>query len=202
LLFEDRDRIARDLHDVVIQRLFDTGLTLDSVAPLVGDAGVRERLAAAVDELDTTIRDIRSTIFALERTRPEASLRHRLLEVASSQADNLGFTPRLHFNGEIDSRVPHELDDDLAAVLNEALSNVVRHAEARSVDVTVEVDAERVRIMVADDGAGLPIEVERLERRSGLANLAKRAVERGGAFTVQPRDGGGTVVMWTAPLAR
>lgn len=198
LLLEDRDRIARDLHDVVIQRLFATGMTLEAVARLTDDRAVGERIATAVDELDATIRDIRSTIFALQHTSAAPSPRAAMLEVANRAAETLGFAPRLHFTGEIDTRIDAELADDLVAVLTEALSNIARHADASSVDVTVDVDDERLVVMVTDNGRGMPA---RAERRSGLQNLLDRAVRWGGEFSVSSNGGAGTELRWVVPVS-
>lgn len=197
MLLEERDRIAQDLHDVVIQRLFATGMGLESVTGLISDDRVKARVSSTVEELDTTIRDIRSTIFALQHSRGGPSLRGRLVDAASSEADTLGFTPHLHFNGELDTRVPDEMANDLVAVLNEALSNAARHAEATTVDVTVEVDKDTVHMEVVDNGKGIP---EKPNRTSGLANLAQRAARHGGTFTATGGANGGTIVTWTAPI--
>lgn len=195
LLLEERDRIARDLHDVVIQRLFATGMTLEAVGGMT-DPGVKERIDTAVDELDETIRDIRSTIFALQHSATGPGLRAELVDIANRSAVGLGFSPRLHFHGEIDTRVSTDLADDVRAVVNEALSNAARHAGASSVDVTLEVDDDGLRLEVTDDGVGLP---QPLGRRSGLRNLAERAEAHGGSFEVRPGEAGGTDLVWAVP---
>ena len=197
VLYEDRDRIARDLHDLVIQRLFASGMQLESSTRLLSDPEAVSRVRAVVDDLDVTIREIRSAIYALQTpSARDAGLRARLLEVADRAAGPLGFSPSLRFDGALDTRVPVSVGDHLAAVLGEALTNAARHAAAARVDVSVSVAADQVTLEVVDDGVGLPEQ----GRRSGLANLADRAVEAGGTFTAQRGPDGGTRVVWTAPI--
>ncbi len=152
-VLEDRERIARDLHDVVIQRLFATGLQLQSAAPMNARPEVTKRINAAVDDLDATIRDIRRTIFEL-RTPMSAALRTEIREAIEVATESLGYRPRLDLIGPIDSAVPDGLRPELTAVLREALSNSVRHAQADRVSVTVKVDAGWVTVTVSDDGVG------------------------------------------------
>ena len=198
VVFEDRDRIARDLHDLVIQRLFATGMQLESVARQVERPEAATKVRRAVDDLDTTIREIRSTIYALqnESSQERISLRSRLFEVIDAGAEQLGFTPAVRLAGLVDTAVPAELGDHLQAVLREALSNAARHSGARRVEVVLEV-GDAVQLVVRDDGTGLP---ETATRRSGLANLAERAELLGGTFRAVCRDEGGTELIWSAPL--
>jgi signal transduction histidine kinase len=198
VVFEDRDRIARDLHDLVIQRLFATGMQLESAARLVERPEAATRVRRAVDDLDTTIREIRSTIYALqnEPSDERVSLRSRLFDVIDAGAEQLGFAPAVRLSGLVDTSVRPELADHLQAVLREALSNAARHAGARRVEVVLEVGDE-VQLAVRDDGKGLP---EGDHRRSGLANLAERAALVGGTFRAMARPEGGTELVWTAPL--
>jgi signal transduction histidine kinase len=198
VVFEDRDRIARDLHDLVIQRLFATGMQLESAARLVERPEAATRVRRAVDDLDTTIREIRSTIYALQNDPSEqrTSLRSRLFEVIDAGAEQLGFAPAVRLAGLVDTAVRPELGDHLQAVLREALSNAARHAGATRVEVVLEV-GDAVQLVVRDDGRGLPAEES---RRSGLANLAQRAALMGGELRVAARPDGGTEVVWTAPL--
>jgi signal transduction histidine kinase len=201
-VFEDRDRIARDLHDLVIQRLFATGMQLESSVRLIDKPEVGARVRRAVDDLDVTIREIRSTIYALQTgpapdVRP--SLRARLLEVLDAGAEQLGSTPAFRLRGLVDTGVPDDVAEQLLAVLREALSNAARHAQAGSVEVQLDVD-EALTLVVRDDGRGLPAEGG---RRSGLANLAARADALGGKCSVQSRtDGSGTELVWSVPLGR
>ena len=158
VLVEDRERIARDLHDTVIQRLFATGMSLQSTVRLVttDPPAAIGRIGSAVDDLDVTIKEIRTAIFDLEQSKAgRDSLRARLLAVAREAAVPLGFEPRVLLDGPMDTGVDARLGDELVATLREALSNVARHAEATRVDVEVEVDGD-VRLRVSDDGIGPP----------------------------------------------
>ncbi|MBX6767033.1 MAG: histidine kinase, partial [Actinomadura rubrobrunea] len=195
-LLEDRDRIARDLHDTVIQRLFATAMTLMSVIKITRNPDVATRVQRAVDDLDDTIRQIRSTIFALQTSPDEESLRSRLHAVVDDAADNLGFAPSVRLDGLLDTAVSDEVGEHLLAVAREALSNVARHARAAQAHVAVDVGDDEVVLRVEDDGVGIP----EGGRRSGLRNMAERAQRLGGSFQTRPRPGGGTVLIWRAPL--
>jgi signal transduction histidine kinase len=195
MILEDRERIARDLHDVVIQRLFATGMQLQTAARLAVRPEVADRINAAVDDLDTTIREIRSAIFEL-RTPMSAQLRVEIRDVVAAAADQLGFRPGLELVGPLDSAVPGGVRTDLIAVLREALSNVVRHADAHAVQVAVRVAGGRLTITVTDDGVGVP----ETGRRSGIINMRTRAEKAGGSFELRTNTPRGTVVEWTVPL--
>jgi signal transduction histidine kinase len=196
-VLEDRERIARDLHDVVIQRLFATGLQLQSAARLAARPEVTTRISGAVDDLDITIRDIRSAIFEL-RTPLNATLRAEIRATVDAAAASLGFRPELRLDGPIDSAVPEELRPDLLAVLREALSNAVRHARAGAVEVAIEAAGGRLSLVVADNGVGLPGPPD---ERSGLANMRQRAERHGGTLVVGPGPAGGTRVDWSVPVS-
>src|SRR5215468_6255127 len=196
-LFEDRDRIARDLHDLVIQRLFATGMSLQGATALIGDAEVTQRVEKAVDALDETIRDIRSAIFELQ-SRGEAKplpLRGRILGVVEEMTDSLGYPPGLRMAGQLDTRVSEPIAEQMLAALREALANVAKHARASRVDVAVEAGHDLV-LTVRDDGVGLG----KSTRRSGLANLAERAAELGGTMRATAAESGGTELEWRVPL--
>lgn len=198
-LIDERARIARDLHDVVIQRLFATAMTLTGAVRLIDRPEAASRVHSAVDDLDETIRQIRSTIFALQSTEQAASgggLRSRLLGVLDAVSEHLGFTPGLRMEGLLDTDVPDEVRDDLVAVLQESLSNVVRHAKATHADVLIELRDGQLLLRVRDNGVGVP----EGGRRSGLANLAERAARLGGDFEVRPGDDRGTVLEWRVPV--
>ncbi|MFF4169808.1 GAF domain-containing sensor histidine kinase [Streptomyces sp. NPDC001744] len=206
-VYEDRDRIARDLHDLVIQRLFATGMMLESAQRRSIVPAVREGVGKAVDELDVTIQEIRTAIFALQQGPAEApaGLRTRVLREINMAAVPLGFTPAHRFLGPIDSTVGELTGKNLVAALREALSNAFRHAGAGRIEVVVDAGATLpdgsagVRLSVADDGVGLP----EGGRRSGLRNLARRAESLGGASWCGPgigEGGGGTALIWEAPL--
>jgi signal transduction histidine kinase len=194
-VLEDRERIARDLHDVVIQRLFATGLHLQSTTRLARP-DIAARIAGAVDDLDTTIRDIRSAIFEL-RSPVATTLRSDIRATVDAAAASLGFRPELRLDGPIDSAVPDEVRPDLLAALREALSNVVKHARATKVTVQIEVVDRRVRLTVADDGVGSPSTVD---PRSGLVNLRERADRHGGTIDVSATEPSGITLTWTVPL--
>ena len=193
----DRERIARDLHDTVIQRLFATGLTLQTAMPFVQVPRVGERIQQAIEDLDETIRQIRSSIFALEHRADTTTLRSEILSLTERAAAALGYEPHVRFSGAIDARVPEEVGTQLLAVLEEALSNAARHAAATQVDVTVDAGNDLV-LRVVDNGRGLP-EVLR-EGGHGVENIAERGRLLGGSGEVKRAADGGTVVEWRVPL--
>jgi signal transduction histidine kinase len=199
-VLHDQERIARDLHDTVIQRLFATGLSLQAVARLT-DEPARSRVMNAVDDLDDTIRQIRTVIFGLERPSASApvSLRARLLEVCAEVARPLGFDPAIRFEGAIDVGVGPNDIADIVPVVREALSNVARHAGATHVDVDVGIGDGRLRVVVSDDGRGFDPEVS--PGGHGVQNMRARAARRGGSFELDERPGGGTTLRWSVPLA-
>jgi signal transduction histidine kinase len=194
-VLEDRERIARELHDKVIQRLFAAGMTLQTTVPLAGRAEVANRITQAVEEIDETIRDIRRTIFALE-ARSRRGVRVDIFAKVDAAREVLGFTPELRLEGPIDSVVPEATADHLLATLHEALSNVAHHASASKVDVSVEAGGDGLLLRVADDGVGLP---EIVEPGQGLRNMERRALELGGSASIS-RGEPGTVVEWRVPL--
>ncbi|GAA4614942.1 two-component system sensor histidine kinase [Actinoallomurus liliacearum] len=195
VVLEDRDRIAKDLHDTVIQRLFATAMTLMSAIKITEKPEVAHRVQRAVDDLDNTIRQIRSTIFALQSTM-EQTLRTRVHGIIDSAAETLGFAPAVRLDGLLDIVVDEATGDQAIAVLQEALSNAARHSRARHVGVSLMVGDELV-LRVEDDGVGVPED----GRRSGLRNMAERAQALGGTFEIRSRDGGGTVLDWCVPPA-
>ncbi|MFI1723654.1 GAF domain-containing sensor histidine kinase [Streptomyces sp. NPDC020489] len=206
-VYEDRDRIARDLHDLVIQRLFATGMMLESAQRGSAVPEVRQGVGRAVDELDVTIQEIRTAIFALQQgpTEMPAGLRTRVLREINTAAVPLGFKPSHRFVGPVDAAVSDPVGKNLIAALREALSNAFRHAGASRIDVVVDADVtlpdgrRAVRLTVADDGVGIP----EGGRRSGLRNLRRRAESLGGDSRHGPgigENGGGTTVVWEAPL--
>jgi signal transduction histidine kinase len=196
MLISDRDRIARDLHDLVIQRLFATGLHLQGARRIAVSDDVIERIDKAVADLDVTIRDIRSTIFELQHAH-EASLRAEVRGVAKEYVPVLGFTPLVRTAGPIDTAATRPLGEQLLAVLREALSNVARHSEADAAMVEVEAVEGEIVLRVTDNGKGLPLD----RRESGLRNVRRRAAELGGAVRFLPEEPHGTVVEWRVPLA-
>ncbi len=196
---EERNRIARDLHDHVVQRLFGTGLALQAIAR-DGPARFRERLDEQVGNIDAAIQEIRTAIFALDadHRRGRDSVRERILTTIASVAPALTVRPHITFSGAIDLRVQDDLVDDLVAVVRETMTNVGRHAPGAACRVQVRVDADTLRVVIADDGPG-PFPGVR-SRSSGLTNLAVRAERRGGTCSVSRGERGGTEVRWTVPL--
>ena len=199
-LLQDRDRIARDLHDLAIQRLFAAGMTLQSAQRFVDHPEAVERLSRAVDDLDDTIKIIRSTIFGLRAhgggAKEGGGLRGRVSEAVKVSATSFGFAPALRVEGLVDTDVPGEVADHALAVLGEALSNAVRHSGAHSVDVHLQCARGELALTVTDDGCGVPDGVA----RSGLKNLEDRARALGGTLTLGERpQGGGTRLVWRVP---
>jgi signal transduction histidine kinase len=192
-LLEDRDRIARDMHDHVIQRLFATGLSLQSVARLTRDASVQQRIDIAVDELDEAIKDIRRTIFELQQPGT-SGLATTLEDVARRAAVGLEHPAQLTVSGA-ETQLPPDLETDVVAVVREGLANVAKHANASAAAVDVVV-GDSVVVSVRDDGVGLPEDA----RHSGLANLGHRARARGGTFAIEDNEPSGTVLTWIAPV--
>ena len=195
-LLEERTRIARDLHDHVIQRLFAIGLNLQSISSRL-DPALAGRLSNQIDEVDGAIAQIRQSIFSLKRTPEDAdSLRSRVIEVVERIDHQLPGRARLEFHGPIDTLADDDLAEDVVAVVTEALSNVVRHAGASAARVLVTVAGGRLGVECVDDGSGPPTGVP---HRSGLANMRDRAVKRGGAFELSAAKPG-TRVLWWAPV--
>ena len=195
-VISDRERIARDLHDLVIQRLFATGLQLQGIAMLSGDPEVSSRLEQAVNDLDLTIRDIRGTIFELQN-RQSTSLRQEIRTLVREYVPVLGFAPTIRTLGPLDTAVPEEVRTHLLPVLREAVSNVARHALADQAEVEVEVRDRELVLTVADDGSGVP--PDRAE--SGLRNARRRASGLGGSLELAPNQPRGTILTWRVPLA-
>lgn len=199
-LVHERERIARDLHDTVIQRLYATGLTLQGTIRLAGDdPEVRRRIDGVVDELDVTIKHIRSAIFGLSAAPGGGGLRNRAASLLRAAATASGFQPRMFFDGPIDTTVPDAIAADLLATMGEALTNVARHAEAKCVDVSVVV-ADDVTLTVIDDGIGPPAHGVTAGR--GLNNMKSRAQRHDGMMRLAAGRDGGTVLTWRVPLPR
>ena len=194
---EDRERIARDLHDIVIQKLFAAGMTIQSVSARTGDSEHGRRLAGVVDDLDDTIREIRSVIFSLQAdARDDGGVRAEVLRVVDDERAALGFEPRIRFDGPVDA-MDARIAQELFASLREALSNVAKHARASSVEVLIACD-EMVNLRVLDNGRGMPVA---FSAGNGLRNLSERATKLGGTCRVSSRPDGGTVLEWQVPCA-
>lgn len=197
-VFDERDRIARSLHDLVIQRLFAIGLGLQALIRQECEPARASRVRGFVADIDQTVRDIRRSIFFLQQ-RPNAtpSVRAEVLRVISEATGPLGSEPTVRLDGPLDSRVPPDIQLELTATLRAALSNVVRHAAARRVWVTVTVAANRLELLVKDDGRGMPPEPR---VQGGLAGITRRAANLRGHCRVYTPGDGGTGVFWTVPL--
>lgn len=194
-LISDRERIARDLHDVVIQRLFATGLQLQGVAAMTTSAEVARRLDETVSALDDTIKAIRGTIFELQN-KQAASLRSEIRNLVREYVPVLGYTPAVRTSGPVDTAVPAHVAEQLLPVLREAVSNVARHALADRAEIDVRVSAHDLVLTVSDDGTGIP--PERTE--SGLRNARRRALDLGGSMELVAGAPRGTTLVWSVPL--
>jgi GAF domain-containing protein len=196
-IIEDHGRIAADLHDHVIQALFATGMGLQGIASTLSRDEQRTQVIGYVDILDDTIKRIRSTIFDLSTRAPRPqTIQRRLLEVLNEEETALGFAPHITFAGSLNSLDDERLADDVLAVTREGLSNIARHAGATEAWISVSVERELLTVAIADDGIGPATS----SRRSGLDNLHKRGLSRGGALVLSARDGGGSNLCWTAQL--
>ena len=196
-VFSDRDRIARNLHDHVIQRLYAAGMNLQGTQQRSTEPDVQRRIQDTVEQLDQTVREIRTSIFDLHTppTMAPTSLRRRLLDVIADLSDGTGPAPSVRISGPVDTVVSLHIGEHATAVVMESVSNVIRHAEAATLVITIEA-GDLLVIDVEDDGRGIPDGA----RRSGLLNLEKRATECRGSLEMLPRPGGGTHLRWTAQL--
>ena len=196
-VLEDRDRIARDLHDHVIQRLFAAGLSAQSLAVTADDSAARARLDRLVSDLDDTIGQIRTSIFHLQAGEArDPGLRAAVLAVAAQVTPVLGFAPAVRFTGPVDTLVHGTVIGEIEAVSREGLTNVAKHARASQVTVEVSADRGWLSVRISDDGVGM----RQPARSSGLENLRQRAEGRGGSLTIEARPSGGTLLTWTIPI--
>ena len=201
-LYEDRDRIARDLHDLVIQRLYATGMSLEGTMPMITRPDVASRITNAVDAMDETIKEIRATIFDLQaRDTDRPDLRTDIVNVVEEMTPLLGFAPSLRLGAGLGGEIKPDVAEQALAALREALSNAARHAAATRVDVTVDAETDGLlTVQVTDNGIGIPAD----GRRSGLRNLASRAEKLGGELQLGPAESGasppGTRLEWRVPL--
>jgi two-component system, NarL family, sensor histidine kinase DevS len=193
-VFEDRDRIARDLHDSVIQRLYASGLRLQGTLRLIDDAKASSRVQAAIDDLDATIREIRSTIFELHQRTGEKTLTAELRSVLEEAESSYGLRPQWTVDGPVERAVPETVRPHLVATLREALANAGRHSGASQINVRLEV-GQAVTLEVTDNGCGIPPGVT----ESGLRNLRDRAESLGGEFEATPEQPTGTRLRWWVP---
>ncbi len=198
-VLDDRDRIARDLHDRVIQRIYAVGMSLAGAARLDDLPKVHDRVEQAVDDLDSTITEIRTAIFELGDTSLPAGLRHAVVHLADELAATLGARPEVRFVGPVDNAVPPQVADHIIAVVREALTNAAKHARASRFSIEIAVDNDAVTVDVVDDGIGIEIGPEE-SMGHGLMNLRNRAEKLSGAFEIVSVETGGTRLSWSAPV--
>jgi len=198
-VYEDRDRVARDLHDTVIQRIFSVTLSLQSMAGAAAAGGMGDRLTAAVSDLDATIRQVRSTIYELGSARLDQGVRHNVLSLVRDLNPVLGFEARVSFDGPVDSAIPDELIEHLLATVREAVTNIGRHAQATEASVVVRVRNGLCELQVTDNGIGLQ-QTKTTGGGLGLVNLRRRAEKLHGHFLVENRSEGGTSLIWQVPI--
>jgi PAS domain S-box-containing protein len=195
-MLQDRERIARDLHDMVIQRLFAAGMNLQAVQSTAQPQLVAERIGSTIVELDDTIRELRAAIFRLGQHDERRTLSAQITELVHDRARHLGFEPTLRLAGDIDT-LPDFIADQLVATLTEGLSNVVRHANATCADVHIDRVGDTLSMTISDDGVGIPNEPK---RSGGLSNMMWRAAELGGSCSVGPNQPSGTRLLWHVPV--
>lgn len=197
VVFTDRDRIARDLHDLVIQRLFAAGLSIQSLRRYTSAGSAAGRIDAITYELDTTIRDLRNTIYSLRaNTRESELLSSRILRTLQSGAKALSHAPHLTLTGAVDATEDEVVVENLLAVITESLSNAVRHSGAERITVSVAVEDNALIMELADDGRGF----KEPGSGHGLGNMVRRAAELNGSCTITSTPGKGTLLTWTVPL--
>ncbi len=194
-LLKDRERIARDLHDMVIQRLFAAGMSLQAVSSQAEPPIVAERIHAVIDELDDTIKELRSTIFRLGQ-QEERSISTQLTDLVHQRSQYLGFQPVLEITGSL-SDLPDHISEQLLATVREGLSNVARHAEATEATVEIHRTADELRLAITDNGVGMR---PAPKRRGGLSNMMWRAAELGGTCTIGAGEPSGTELTWHVPV--
>jgi len=195
-MLQDRERIARDLHDMVIQRLFAAGMNLQAVQASAQPQMVADRIASTIIELDDTIRELRAAIFRLGQHNERRTLSAQITELVHERARHLGFEPALRLVGDVD-QLPDFIADQLVATVTEGLSNVVRHANATSAEVRIECADNTLSLHISDDGVGIPNEPK---RSGGLSNMMWRAAELGGSCTIGPNNPAGTHLLWHVPV--
>lgn len=196
VVFSDRDRIARDLHDLVIQRLFAAGLSIQSLRRFTTGEPALTRIDAVTAELDETIRDLRNTIYSLRSSGEQELLSSRILQTVRTATRSLHFAPHLTLNGQVDSVLDDATVTNALAVISEGLSNAVRHSEAQAISVSVSVEEGMLTLIIEDDGKGFRDAVP----GNGLVNMEQRASELRGSFGVTSAPTKGTTVLWSVPV--
>jgi signal transduction histidine kinase len=196
-VLDDRDRIARDLHDRVVQRVYAVGLSLQGATRLPDRDQVIDRVTRAIDDLDATISEIRAAIFELGEPALPGGLRHAVLHLAQEMAPTLGFRPEVRFEGPVDNEISQAVGDHVLAVVREGLTNAGKHSGATCFTVTLAVD-DRITLQVIDNGSGIELPLE--GAGLGLQNMGDRAEKLEGLFEIRPGDDGGTRLVWSVPL--
>ena len=198
-LVEERERIGRDLHDVVLQHLYGMGLTVQATSA-TADVDTRNRLDAIVDDIDRIISEVRTIVFTLGTASHRGALGQELADIVAQASRVLGFTPALRMEGPVESVLSAEIRTEMVASMREALGNVARHAEATSASVLLELAGDRVVMTVIDNGVGPPADADAMRGGHGLSNLLARAEAFGGDCTLTRRDEGGAELRWSAPF--
>ncbi len=198
-VYEDRDRLARDLHDTVIQRLFGVGLTLQSMAARTS-APLAQGLGAAVAEIDQVIHQVRSTIYELGMGGDSRGIRDEIVALIRELDLVVGFEVQVSFDGPVDAALSDQVAEHLLATVRESITNVGRHAHATRASVSVEVRNDQCRLTVVDNGVGVDASRSSVGGGLGLTNLRRRAEKLNGTFAIEQTDGGGTSLIWQVPL--
>ncbi len=200
-IYEERDRLARDLHDTVIQRLFAIGLSIQSMAANPAAAALLDRLNATITDVDDTIRQVRTSIFELGTDDLHRGVRANVLTLVHELSDVVGFDVRVTFEGPVDTAISDQITDHLLATIREAVTNVGRHAGATEATVSLSVDGRRCRLQVTDNGRGFG-QGDHESGGLGLVNLKRRAEKLDGTFTVESPESGGALLVWQVPIKR
>jgi two-component system sensor histidine kinase DevS len=196
LLSTDRDRIARDLHDLVIQRLFGAGLSMQSLRRYIPDPVAQERISGVTAELDATIHELRDTIYSMRTGQGQKEpLTGLVMRTIHEGIRNTDFSPKVQLTGPVDEAVPDAVVEQLLPVLSEGLSNAVRHSGADEIAISLIARADQVELQISDNGCGF----ENPARMSGLANMQHRAISLGGQCSIKSTPGQGTRLIWSAP---
>ena len=198
-VYEDRDRLARDLHDTVIQRLFAIGLSLQSMVATPTASRNSDRLNAAIADIDDTIRQVRTSIFELGSEGAIRGVRDNVVSLLQDLRPMVGFEIRHSFDGPVDVALPDPVGDHLLAVIREAVTNIGRHAHATTARVDISVAGGQCRLRVVDDGSGFD-DAAAVSGGLGLANLRRRAEKLHGRFEIGHPEAGGTELIWVVPL--
>jgi signal transduction histidine kinase len=198
-VYDDRDRLARDLHDNVIQRLFAAGLSLQAMAGVAASAGIADRFQHVIDDLDETIRQIRSTIYELGSRDVSRGVRSVILSLVRDLTPVVGFNVKVTFDGPVDTMTSDHLAEHLVAVVREAVTNIGRHAQASQASVSVCITDGVCRLQVTDNGRGLGC-IETSEGGLGFVNLRRRAEKLHGQFATETSESGGTSLIWQVPI--